>query len=155
MQLTPTEAAAKVLALANGNPTWGTALGVGSFLTLEIGKVEPPRRPGPGIGDDKPHGDLHVWVYCSAWRIQTPDAVLASSEDDRELLAKAVLVLDGKRLTAVRIASPSLAASFTFDDGTTLEVFPIFTDGYEHWMIYLPDGDVITAGPGPALTIGR
>lgn len=155
MQLTTADAQARVAAVTDGAAIWGTTLGVGSFLTFEMGNALPAGRPRAGDGEDKRHGDVHVWVYCSAWRLETKDAVLASSEDDRDRLATGVLALDGKLLTRLEIAEPSLAATFTFSDDTVLEVFPIFTDGYEHWMIYLPDGDVITAGPGSALTIGR
>lgn len=98
--------------------------------------------------------ELHVWVSCSAWRIERPGAVLASSEDDRDSLEAAVRVLDGKGLTDARVGSPSLSLTLTFEDGTTLRTSSVFTDGYEHWMLYLPQGNVVTAGPGTVVTRG-
>lgn len=152
MTLTPQDAEQAFFA-ARGRPAWGTRLGVGSFLTVELGD-ERPATGTSGTGGPRSHGEFHVWVYCSAWRIETPTAVLASSEDDRDSLEAAVRVLDGKVLADARVDSPSLSLALTFEDGTTLRTFSIFTDGYEHWMLYLPQGDVITAGPGTAVTRG-
>lgn len=135
---------------ALGQAVWGTTLGVGSFLTFELGSRREPDTSGQG----RPHGEFHVWVYCSAWRIETTDTVVASSEDDRDVLVEAVRHLDGRTLTAIDVEQPSLSAAFRFSDGTTLRTFSIFSDGYEHWMLYLPDGRVVTAGPGRALTVG-
>lgn len=152
MTLTPQEAE-QALAGARGRPVWGTQLGVGSFLTLEIGDAR-PAVPRAGGAAPRPHGEFHVWVYCSAWRIETPAAVLASSEDDRDALEATVQVLDGAVLAEARVDVPSLSLSLRFEDGTVLRTFSIFTAGYEHWMVYLPQGDVLTAGPGPVLTRG-
>jgi hypothetical protein len=150
--LTPQDAE-RAVAAAQGRPVWGTRLGVGSFLTLELGAELPASAP-TRAGETPRHGEFHVWVYCSAWRIETPQAVLASSEDPRETLAGAVRVLDGKVLAGVRVEPPSLSATFSFVDGTVLRTFSIFSADYEHWMVYLPDGQVVTAGPGPALGLG-
>ena len=45
--------------------------------------------------------------------------------------------------------------SLSFEDGTVLRTFSVVTEGDEHWMLYLPQGDVVTAGPGPVVTRGR
>lgn len=143
------------LAAAYGLPVWGSRLGVGSFVTFELGAARAAdARAADAERRSTPHGEWHVWVYCSAWRIETGTSVVASSEDPRETLENAVRVLDGRVLTGVQIEQPSLSTVFTFDDGTVLRTFTIFTAGYEHWMVYLPGGEVITAGPGTELSIG-
>jgi hypothetical protein len=130
------------LGAAVGRTAWGTALGAGSFLTVEFGdRVEQP---------GKAHGEFHLWVYQSAWRIEMPGAVLASSEDPREALEQSVRYLDGRALTAIAIEAPSMSATFSFTDGLVLRTFSVYTADADHWMFYLPSGDVFTAGPGPA-----
>ncbi|MEO3930482.1 hypothetical protein ABGB07_42540 [Micromonosporaceae bacterium B7E4] len=130
------------LSAAVGRTAWGTALGIGSFLTVEFGdRIERPQ--------GKAHGEFHLWVYQSAWRIEMQGAVLASSEDPREALEESVRYLDGRALTAIAIEAPSLSATFSFTDGLVLRTFSVFTADVDHWMFYLPGGDVFTAGPGP------
>jgi hypothetical protein len=127
-------------ATAIGKAAWGTAMGEGSFLTVEIGDaVEQVGR--------KMHGEFHLWIYCSAWRIETPLEVLASSEDDRDTLKSRVGLLDGRSLDGIEIEQPSLSATFRFSGDVRLRTFSIFTHDVEHWLFYLPDGAVFTAGP--------
>jgi hypothetical protein len=133
---------------AVGRTAWGATLGTGSFLTVEFGdRVEQP----PG----KAHGEFHLWVYQSAWRIEMPGAVLGSSEDPRESLAASVRYLDGRALTAITVEAPSLSATFSFTDGLTLRTFSVVTADADHWMFFVPGGDVLTAGPGPSWSWGR
>lgn len=138
------------LAAAYGRTAWGTALGVGSFLTVELGEQQAAPTP-----QEKTHGEFHLWVYCSAWRIETAQEIIASSEDPREALEAAVRHLDGRSLSEIRIERPSLSTVFSFSGGTVLRTFSIFSKDYEHWMFYLPDGSVFTAGPGSTWSWGR
>jgi hypothetical protein len=131
------------VAAAYGRPAWGASLGVGSFVTVEFGERRGER------------GEFHLWVYCCAWRIETADEVLACSEDPRDFLATAVPRLDGHPLTGVTVEQPSLSAAFSFGDELVLRTFSIYSDEYEHWMFYLPGGDVFTAGPGTTCSLGR
>ncbi|HEX8243085.1 MAG TPA: hypothetical protein VF541_06310, partial [Longimicrobium sp.] len=114
-----------------------------SFVTLEFG---PREEPAGGRG--RPHGAWHLWIYCAAWRLDRQGDVLAASEDPRELLAEAVRVLEGLALVAVDVRAPALETTFAFENGVALHVFPIFSRDYEHWLLYLPDGQVLVAGPG-------
>ncbi len=60
-----------------GKLAWDVELGEGSFLTLEFGESVVQSETNLKL-----HGTGHLWVYCCAWRIETPDDVLAYSEDD-------------------------------------------------------------------------
>ena len=130
-----------------GQAAWGVSLGVGSFVTLEFGALVPPH-DGEGV----PHGQWHLWIYCSAWRIDEGNEVLTGSEDSREKLEAAVRRMDGLVLQHVGVSPPALETSFNFDQGISLRVFPIFSEGFEHWMLYTPDGNVLTVGPGTSWT---
>ncbi len=126
-----------------GQEAWGVALGEGSFITLEFGARRPTTR-----ARERPHGEWHLWVYCCAWRLDGNDAVIAASEDMRTTLEAAVQRLNGLALRAVDIRRPALETTLTFDNGITLQLFPVFSEDFEHWMLYTPEGKVLTIGPG-------
>lgn len=121
-------------------PAWGVRLGVGSFVTVEFG--------APVVREGRPHGEWHLWVYCCAWRLETPTAVLAGSEDERPKLEEAVKNLEGRTLLSVELMAPSLQATLLFDTGLRLHLLPVTSEEYEHWLLYLPDGNVLVIGPG-------
>ncbi len=94
-------------------------------------------------------------MYCSAWRIENATTVFVASEDPREQLEKAVPCLDGKVVSRISVERPSLSTTCEFADGTVLRTFSVFSAEYEHWMLNLPDGTVLTAGPGTVWSFGR
>jgi len=126
-----------------GKQAWGAQLGVGSFITIEFGDSQPPSSMG-----EPPHGAWHLWVYCCAWRLETQEEVVAASEDPRPKLEVAVQRLNDRTLRAVEVQRPALETTFIFEDGLILRLFPIFSEDFEHWMLYDPTGNVLTVGPG-------
>ena len=126
-----------------GRSAWGTTLGVGSFVTMEFGSES-----GPPLRDGRRHGEFHLWIYCSAWRLELQDALLAASEDGRTDMETALSRLDGAMVTRVVVEWPSLSLSLELDGGLRLRTFSIFSRDYEHWHLYTPDGRAYTAGPG-------
>ncbi|MFE0464405.1 hypothetical protein ACFW1A_34650 [Kitasatospora sp. NPDC058965] len=116
-------------------------------MTVEFG---PPRPPDPTgyVG-----GQWHLWIMMAAWRLETADEVVVGSEDQG--LDEALANLDGRPLTGVEIRPPALATRFDFD-GLRLETFPIYRKDpeqgeFEHWLLWLPTGEVLVAGS--ALTV--
>ena len=89
-----------------------------------------------------------MWITYSAWRLEHGSDVLAASEDPRPKLEAAVRHLDGLALQSVDIVSPSLDALFAFEKGVTLRIFPIYSEQYEHWKLFTPNGQVLVVGPG-------
>lgn len=73
---------------------------------------------------------------------------MAASEDPRERLRSAVRHLDGRAIERITIERPSLSATFRFTDDTVLRTFSVFSECYEHWIFFLPNSTVFTAGPG-------
>lgn len=125
-----------------GQAVWGTALGWGSFLSLNF---------GPPLDDDPDFGVSRLWIEQAAWRWETADRILAASEDPRDVLARSVTGMNSLVLTAVRVEFPSMSARFDFDNGSRLRTFTIHTrpgQDMEHWMMFLPDSRVFVAGPG-------
>jgi hypothetical protein len=132
------------LTAAYGLEAWGTTLGHGSFLTLELGESVAP-------GGER--GRYHLWIYLAAWRIEDGSTVLAGSEDDHDELAGKVTVLDGRKLASITVEHPSLSTRFEFEGGLVLITFSVYSTDGEHWMLFRPNGTVLTMGPGPTWSV--
>ncbi|MCL2091346.1 MAG: hypothetical protein FWH11_09035 [Micrococcales bacterium] len=134
------------LAGAIGLQAWGVELGYGSFLLLSFGEHD---QAAPW------RGEWHLWVYCTFWRIETDEMVYAACEQERERLVDLVRVLEGRTLVGTDVEVPSLSLTLYFSEGLRLHTFSFKADdGADHWMLFLPDGNVRVAGPGPTWAIG-
>jgi hypothetical protein len=140
-----------------GSAGWNARIGHGSFLTIEFGEsrlVGQRRDETPLTG-----GEWHLWIYCSAWRVETPTAVLGACEDPRDRMMNAAAALNGRLLLAVELRDPSLETTFRFEGGHALRVFPIYTSpsGADpaHWMLYTPGHMILTVGPASSWSYQR
>lgn len=125
-----------------GLSAWDVRLGVGSFITAEFGDVVPPKK-----ARQRAHGAWHLWIMHAAWRIEQGDTMLVASEDRRPKLEAAVENLNGRPLVSLDILAPSLDTLFGFDGGMSVRLFPLYTEEYEHWQLFVPDGNVLVVGP--------
>jgi hypothetical protein len=123
-----------------GRVAWNVALGQGSLVTMEFG--EPL-----STDSDTVHGTWHFWVYCCAWRLETPDDVLAYSEDSRSRLEQVLPLLEGKKLEDIEINFPNGDTLLHFAGRLVLRLMPIYSETYEHWFFYTPEG-VLVFGSG-------
>jgi hypothetical protein len=158
-----------------GRSAWNVALGHGSFVTMEFGEPLPlsagvaesretiseslealskTRRNHKLIqqrirsaNSVRIRGTWHLWVYCCAWRLETPDDVLAYCEDSRSRMAKALQMLEGKTLEDIEIHLPGGDTLLRFEGGLLLRLMPTHSEDYEHWMLYTPEG-VLVFGAG-------
>lgn len=124
-----------------GQKAWNVSLGVGSFLTLEFGKPLPKKH-------GTVYGEWHLWIYCCVWRLEEAGKVLVASEDDRSKIQSAIVCLEGLSLQSIEIHPPIWDTVFTFENQVILRLFSIHSEEYEHWMLFVPDGNVLTLGPG-------
>ncbi len=124
-----------------GQKAWNVSLGVGSFLTLEFGKPLPEKH-------GTVYGEWHLWVYCCAWRLEEAGKVLVASEDERSKIQSAIMRLEGLTLQFLEIQPPIWDTVFTFENEFILKLFSVHSEEYEHWMLFAPDGNVLTLGPG-------
>ncbi|HLT62156.1 MAG TPA: hypothetical protein VK020_13225 [Microlunatus sp.] len=126
-----------------GRRVWGAEQGHGSFLDLQFGEPRP---------DDPRRGAYHLWVSQCAWRIEHGGELGAGSEDAPERIAAALHRLDGGTVTGVTFLRPSLSTIFEFGEHR-LVTFAVHTDPSEEhaeqWLLFRPDGQVLTVGPGP------
>ena len=142
-----------------GKPCWQVEQGYASFLTFEFGEpyleITEPREPSKEASEKLRkrwarrnvfvHGQWHLWIYISDWRLFHQGQELAHSESTRKVIRKALLELDGQKLTSVTV-NKSYGSIFEFDLGGRLEVLPMdeFEKTAELWLLYEPSGDVFT-----------
>jgi hypothetical protein len=126
-----------------GQAPWDVSLGHGSFLMLEFGRRVQDPPPSTRL-----HGEWHLWVMHCAWRLETAEGVLTACEDDRADIARIVPQLNHVSVTAIDVLAPSLETHIQFAGGIVLRLFPIYTEEYEHWQLFTPEGNILTVGPG-------
>ncbi|WP_243147461.1 hypothetical protein [Scytonema sp. UIC 10036] len=51
-------------------------------------------------------------------------------------------------LQSIDILPPAWDTIFKFENDVILRLFSVYSEDYEHWMLYTPDGNVLTVGPG-------
>jgi hypothetical protein len=129
--------AAGLVREANGARVKEPRLGVGSFLTFVLGE-DPRDHPGQG---------WYVWAYQCAWRLDAGDRTVCGSDDERAKINDAVAGLDGAQLLTFDI-DRACEATLKFSGDLELRFFPVRSTEYIHWMLWLPDGYVLSAGPG-------
>jgi hypothetical protein len=129
-----------------GLKAWGVNLGQGSFITLEFGNALPP--------DERTkiqHGEWHLWIYNSSWRLENGEKVLVGSEDSRQEINKNIRILEGLVLKNISFLAPGPDTVLEFENSIRLKVFPlIFHEENDYWILYMPDGKTLTLHTGPS-----
>jgi hypothetical protein len=155
----------EIFAKLYGIPCWNVQQGHGSFVTFEfgtpslrIGKVieRNPDRPG-SYSRRLVHacGEWHLWIYCCGWQIAQDGNVLAANESTRECIAGACHALNGQVLSAFTCKVARGTIRFSFDLGGKLNTGPYDDELLEQWMLYCPDGYVLTYRSDGAFSYGR
>jgi hypothetical protein len=126
-----------------GQKAWGVSLGEGSFLTLNFGcKILSKNK------DSDINGEWYLWIYYCAWRLEKNNQVLAASEDSRSKLEAAIRHLEGLTIQSIDILKPAWDTIISFEKNIVLRLFPIYSEEYEHWILFMPDDYVLTIGSG-------
>jgi hypothetical protein len=126
-----------------GSRPWRVKLGVGSFLSFEFGsKIKT---------DGHVHGQWHLWIYQSNWRLFHGNRELIDSDTDRKRISICVRRLEGQELSAVDFDANTQETTFLLD-GFRLVVSPAdylkdADDRDHYWMLFMPDNEVLTVGP--------
>lgn len=126
----------QVIAPLLGQSAWRVRLGWGSFVTFEFGKHV--------IQHGYEHGEWHLWIYMSAWYLETANELLTACEDTRENMQRQLNLLEGVPLRSVTVLEPSLETLLSFDKNLTLRIFPTYSDNdYDSWILFDPTGNVL------------
>ena len=130
-----------------GLKAYNVKLGHGSFLTIDFGEpIEIKVQTKKGI-EKFTRGEWHLWIYMCAWRIDKGNRALVGSNDSRNKIESVLKKIDGKELILFDLKH-SLDAVLVFDGKYELRMFSINTEDQDQWMIYTPDRNVLTVGPG-------
>jgi len=133
-----------------GKKAWGVSLGEGSFITIEFGIPVPSEEDQEQI-----HGEWHLWIYCCSWRLEQGEEILAASEDSQSKLEEAVKTLECLTLYSVELLPPAWDTILNFEQQVILRLFSVYSEDYEHWILFTPNGDVINIGPGTHWSIEK
>jgi len=125
-----------------GKDAWGFKLGIGSFMTIDLGEKILNERNGVV------YGEWHLWIQCCAWRIDKNKKMWIGSEDNRESIINKINLLSNLQLQRLQINRYNLSATLYFTDEIILRLFPFITEEYEHWVLFTPSNKVLIAGPG-------
>ena len=144
---------------AAGAEAWSAKLGYGSNIFVELGER---RELSYKFGErtrTREVGSWSLWVELAAWRIEDDAQVIVACEDSRPTIAERIPILQGRRITAVRVIKPALETVFDFD-GVRLLVFPAYSGlsltgasggsphEYCQWSLWRPQGDILSVLPG-------
>ena len=130
-----------------GLKAYNIKLGYGSFLTIDFGEpIEINIKTKKGI-EKFTRGEWHLWIYMCAWRIDKGNRALVGSSDSRKKIESVLKKIDGKELISFDIKR-SLDAVLVYNGKYELRIFSINTEDQDQWMIYTPDKNVLTVGPG-------
>lgn len=130
----------EIVSALRGKKPWGIRVGHGSFLTMEFGKPEADQSPPPPTA----HGEWHLWLYLCNWRIESQEAVLSGSQDERPQMQRSIetAVFDEVRTIAVSGLSHDLVIEFK--SGTRMLTFSSSSSHeQEQWMLFAPDGNCL------------
>jgi hypothetical protein len=130
-----------------GQRPWEVDLGVGSFITMQFGRLLPPE----GVRK-KSRGEWYLWVYCCAWRLERGQEVLAASQDPRPTLRLALRPIEGMAVDSITMSPPAGDTVIGFDGGYILRLFTEYSKQNESWMLFMPEGKVLVVGPGSSWT---
>lgn len=136
-----------ILSKIEGLKAYNVKLGHGSYLTIDFGEpIEINIKTRKGI-EKFTRGEWHLWVYMCAWRIDKGNRALAGSNDSRNKIESVLKKIDGKKMISFDLKR-SLDAILVFNGQYELRMFSVNTEDQDQWMIYTPDKNVLTVGPG-------
>jgi hypothetical protein len=153
-----------ILNQLRGIPCWNVKQGWGSFLTFEFGnpsldigqvrslKPSDPKSPLRRLVTVR--GEWHLWIYCCGWRINQDQEVLAEWESKKEEIAAACQALHGQAISDFQFCPSKGTSRFVFDLGGLLQTGPYEEDLREQWMLFCPDGNVLTYRSDGAFAFG-
>jgi len=141
---------------ALGAACWYVSVGGSSLpsFSLALGKQMPRETPLKNRAHSgefrRCEGEFTLLVWC-AWRLDSDDSPIASSDDNESTITTSLRLLNGESLQDVSVQAPAWDCVLAFSSGLTLRIFcdhtekqPSF-DGNWEWT---SPGVRISTGPG-------
>ncbi|MEW6713444.1 MAG: hypothetical protein AB1403_26730 [Candidatus Riflebacteria bacterium] len=166
-----------ILAQIVGEKTWGVRLAAEreAHMFVEFGSARSLENASKRL-----KGKWRLLTYWCAWRLEKNGVPLIGSidvphlnisdNDSQELKNKVntmqldaqtqIQVLNDLTLVSVSVLSPMFDVKFSFSNEVDLYLISIVSKDDEsierhahHWLFYLPDADILAAGPGSTWNI--
>jgi len=121
-----------------GEICWKASLSYGDELTLHIGaKIPYPQKSMAG----KEKGAWILGTRATVWKLDCATDILATSEDDGEIIKQKMQVIEGNKIIILETSYPSLNLTIGFDNGCQLKLIPNTEDSLDlpDWEIFTPD----------------
>ncbi|MBA3924006.1 MAG: hypothetical protein H0X31_20835 [Nostocaceae cyanobacterium] len=121
-----------------GETCWKASLSYGDELTLHIGaKIPYPQKSMAG----KEKGSWILGTRATAWKLDSATDILATSEDDGEIIKQQMQVIEGSKIIMLETTYPSLNLTIKFDNECQLKLLPNAEDSLDlpDWEIFTPD----------------
>lgn len=94
---------------------------------------------------------MKLWVYSTAWRLDSADRPLVAAGDEQAHIEEAVKALVGKTVSTIDITAPSADTTIGFQT-CRLRIFPVyFGDNADSatWTVHtVPSKRQLVVGPG-------
>lgn len=91
------------------------------------------------------HGQWRLWLWCCHWKLSIHNEFLATGSSSARRIERAIVRLDGQKLTGVRVHPFTGATRFAFDLGVVLDCRRFEKGSDENlWSLYQPSGFVLT-----------
>ena len=155
----------EIFAKLYGIPCWNVKQGYGSFITFEFGnptlhigktfKHDPEKPQSYSHRVVYPRGEWHLWIFCCGWNMVQEGDYLAKWESTKECIAEACFRLNGQALSTFTCQPAKGRSHFSFDLGGKLNTGPYDDELLEQWMLYCPDGGVLTYRSDGAFSYGQ
>lgn len=133
--------AIEVFGSMRGQRIWRSELGVGSFVTLDVGG-----RRINSVGTEQ--GAFFLWIYGAPWQVSREGATEASSDDAAIQMRIAVSDLAGKAIRKISMNPIDLGLDIAIGGDLRLSTRGLNDPDLEDWMLFLPNGTVLTAQQG-------
>ena len=97
------------------------------------------------------HGAWFLWIYMAHWTLQLRDGRVTTGSSSQRSRRALLVRLDGQQLMGIAIQPKTGRTRLDFDLGATLDIRRYGPANDELWLLYLPDGRVLTVrGDGQA-----
>jgi hypothetical protein len=138
-----------------GQLCWSVRFSYGDELNVHVGARIPSTRPALA-GREK--GAWILGTRGTAWRLESPSGILASSDSDPLQARQRLSAIEGTTIAAFEVNAGNRALTVSFANGCRLLVLPSPEDDawdLPYWELFTPGHMVLTFGPGVAWSYTR
>jgi hypothetical protein len=88
-------------------------------------------------------GKWWLWIFCAYWKLMIKNSTTVTSSSSFRKKRLAMALLDGQKLTGIKVNPVTGTTDFTFDLGARLQARRFEKDDSDIWTLYKPNGYVL------------